>query len=512
MKIALGYLFSALYVGLCLLAALGLGRLGVRREYSRKAVHILVGLEWWILAYFFGPGGHTFAVCLIFTALLFLDDRRRLIRAMSSDGENAHGTVLYGVSMTVMAAVSWIAPATFLPFGAAVVCTSLGDGLAGVVGMSVRRANPKIFRQKTLLGTLACLAVSFLSLLVFRAVSPFGLGIYECLAVAAFAALLELFTTHGFDNISLPLGVFALSTAFLFLPGTPRYLCAILLSPAVIGIVSEKKILTPAATAAAFLMDLCVTAAFADPGFLLLLLFLAGGALTDRLRTAFHSRRGKRRAARIGERIGGASEHIAPLPDRDEDESASGARGVRRVLANGALPTLLAVASLILTAAGVSVPDGLLPLLYLSAVAEAFADTCASAFGALAGRAYDPFRRAFVPKGISGGMSLPGTAAALAASLLLPALALAFGFVGWRQALAAAVCAFLGTLLDSLLGSLLQVKYRCRVCHALTEKRSHCGLPSEYERGAKRIDNSAVNLLSECASLLLALAAFLLIL
>ena len=96
-RIALGYPIAVLYVALCVGVACLLSRCGLPRPYTRKTVHILVGFEWVILAAFFGAGIHTLLVSLLFTALLALDARKKLLAPLSSDGGTARGTVYYGL-------------------------------------------------------------------------------------------------------------------------------------------------------------------------------------------------------------------------------------------------------------------------------------------------------------------------------------------------------------------------------------------------------------------------------
>ena len=67
---------------------------------------------------------------------------------------------------------------------------------------------------------------------------------------------------------------------------------------------------------------------------------------------------------------------------------------------------------------------------------------------------------------------------------------------------------FLQSIADSALGSLVQVKYRCRVCGAVTEKKRHCDAETEYHSGVKWINNNAVNLISSVIITALAAAFY----
>lgn len=126
-------------------------------------------------------------------------------------------------------------------------------------------------------------------------------------------------------------------------------------------------------------------------------------------------------------------------------EAASG-RSASQVIAN------LGVAALIAALA----PDGW-KVLALAAMAEAAADTSSSEIGlAFPGKTVLITTWKSVPPGMDGAISLHGTAAAL---LVAAGLALAgqlLGLVSAHHAVAVIYAGFLGTLVDSLLGALLE--------------------------------------------------------
>ena len=131
------------------------------------------------------------------------------------------------------------------------------------------------------------------------------------------------------------------------------------------------------------------------------------------------------------------------------------------------------------------------------AIGGCFVDSLSSDVGVLSrAKPYDPLKRRHVESGISGGMSRLGTAAALIGSALIGlCTALALRLTAAEGLLVFALV-FLQTLVDTVLGSAVQVKFSCPVCGCVTENKEHCGKPAAYLSGVRFIDNNWVNALS----------------
>ena len=472
-----GYLFGILYGLVCLVLAFVLYKLGLAKKYTRKVVHILVGFEWVILYHFLGAGIHFLAVCIFFTLLLIVAHKGKLMPMISSEGENSPGTVYYGVAMTGVATVGMFLPEIMLPFGIGIMCTSIGDGLAGVVGQLIANHNPKVYREKTLFGSIANLLASFASALVLSALYGMGLNVWECLAIATLSLGLELVVGHGLDNIAITWGVTAFAYLLMYHSTVLGYAVPILATPFVIAFVLEKRALTGWGTVGAVLMDIIVSIAFGNFGFIILASFFFGSVIVDKI---------KNRAKNRG---------------RNDISAKGDHRDLVQVIANGLVPTVAACAFIL------SDGNPVFAVAYVAALAEALADTVASGLGVFSNGTFDVFRWRKCEKGISGGMSVVGTVSALVASALVPALAVALtsSAFGFTYFWVAAVSAFLGTLVDSLLGSLIQVKYRCPVCSALTERTEHCETKTERASGLSFVDNDVVNVIGGFASAILAI-------
>lgn len=473
-----GYIFGIGYAAVCLVLSMLLYKLGLEKRYTRKVVHILVGFEWVILYHFMGAGVHFLAVCIIFLLLLSIAYKGKLMPMIASDSDNAPGTVYYAVAMTGVAAIACFAPAVMLPFGIGVMCTSLGDGLAGVVGQSITKHNPKIYENKSLFGTLANVLISALSAFAVASCYSLELGIVSCIFVGILSAELELITPYGLDNVSVTWGTTAFAYALAYVDNVEKYVIPVLLSPIIIMLARSKRALTTDGIIAAIVLDVAVTWAFGTAGFIVLCIFLGGSVAIDKIK--------KRHRASIGSDLG----------------TKGDCRDYMQVAANGLVAFVAAVALILTENAIFTVP-------FVASMAEAFADTAASGIGAFAKKTYDPFRLRKCEAGLSGGMSVIGTLASLIAAMLITVIAYLTGklALGFKEVVIILISSFLGAVLDSLLGSIAQAKYKCPMCGKISEGKEHCTISAKPYSGLEIIDNDVVNLLS--GAFAAALATFL---
>ncbi len=130
-------------------------------------------------------------------------------------------------------------------------------------------------------------------------------------------------------------------------------------------------------------------------------------------------------------------------------QTHGGRRGARNALANCGVALLCALLA-------ASTSSAAFVTAYVAALGAAFADTAESEVGQLARsapRLITTLRK--VPQGTDGAVSLPGTLAGLIAAALTALLGLALGLVaGPAVAFFVAGAAFLGTVVDSLVGAL----------------------------------------------------------
>ena len=212
--ILLGYILTFGWVFLVLGLTLVLKKkTGADDEVSRKIVHICVAFAYIPMYFCFGATWHLVVPPAVFIVLNAVSYRRGTFAAMerTDESKKSLGTVYYAVSMTVMAALCLASPRCFPCYAMGLFCMALGDGFAPIFG-AIRRGNRRIYKQRTLYGSISVFALCLAVVAAVSALFRVGLPFWAMLVIALAATGLELVSPRGLDNLTLPLGVFLLST------------------------------------------------------------------------------------------------------------------------------------------------------------------------------------------------------------------------------------------------------------------------------------------------------------
>lgn len=496
----LGVALSGAYVAAVLALSSLLARRGASAEGTRKIVHIGLGGWWAVASWFFTSAWWAAALPALFIAVNYYAYRKQRLSFMArEEGEDTPGTVYYAVSLAVLALYAFGIGAPYV--GAlGVFCMAFGDGFAAVAGKRFgRRRIAAAGGGKSYVGSAVMLGASFLSCAAVLLVpAPLGggfagggasgwlaaLGIAVVLAVAA--TLFELFSADGLDNLFVPLGATALYVA-LFLPGAPfaSVLAGVALSGAVAVASLRMRLLTKPGALGAVVVGALAFGIGGWPLWLLLMWFFGSSNVAAKLMA--------RRAAKRG----GASAR----------RGHGGPRKLRQVLANS-VPFL--ACALAYTVVG----NPWLLVLAVGALAASTADTWASEVGVYSRRPpVSILTRKPMQRGLSGGVSPLGLAATVVGAATSAFLAMllfrAFGYAvpnGLGAFLFIVACGVAGSLVDSVLGVLVQAKYRSSDApDAPLVETPPRGARAALVSGYAWVTNDAVNLMSGLAVVALGL-------
>jgi phytol kinase len=221
----LALLISFIYVFIVLGLAEGLRKaFHLEAEFTRKVVHVGVGMWSWGTAVLFQNKWFAIIPPAVFVVLNYISYRRGVFQAMELKDRSNLGTVYFPISFVAMILLffSLDDPARKGLFAAALMPMTWGDAFAAILGRTIGKHKYTFFKNtRSWEGTLAMLGLSFVSvwaaLLVFwkpgqpaMLVPVAGL---VALVTAVLATTVEAFSPWGLDNLLVP----AASAAGLFI-------------------------------------------------------------------------------------------------------------------------------------------------------------------------------------------------------------------------------------------------------------------------------------------------------
>ncbi len=141
-------------------------------------------------------------------------------------------------------------------------------------------------------------------------------------------------------------------------------------------------------------------------------------------------------------------------------------------------------------------------------LAGSLSDTLSSTIGVVSNKCFDCITFKKGTPGLSGNISLLGIGGGLLGALIIACIYYYLVDLNYHSYLLITLIGLLGSLVDSIIGSLFQVKYQCKNCGVLTESRKHCGVVSKKIKGFKNIDNNIVNFLESLIIFIIGLLFF----
>lgn len=463
------YLFVYLYLLLVMGGAFVVSKRFRNNEISRNIIHICAGWSWVLYKLFFPATIHPVLISCSFVLLTVATTKMKVRFVERENG--SLGTVYYNLSMLVMAVLGYHDPLRFDVFGVAMVCLCCGDAAANIIGS--RYGTRRIYKKKSMQGTLACFVACVLGMLILKGFFGVGLHVWEICSLAVLCAATELFA-GDYDNIAIPAVVYAAAYILLTGESLPHLLLSAAVGGFMFGISVKFRVLNLPASYLLFV--------------LIFVLYYFGGLKSYlSLMLLFCVIIGAEKCLR------GKTEKIFSSMNKEY-----GARNERQLIAN-CLTAVVAVA-----AYGITKSEMFL-VAYFATIAETFGDSAASDVGVLSkAEPLDICTFKPVPRGVSGGVSALGTGAALVICLYSGAIYLCVYGADLHGLLIILVSSFAGIMLDSVLGSKFQAQYQCGVCAKRTEQERHCQMPTKLVKGSRSLDNTRVNLICNVFSCVLA--------
>lgn len=197
-----GYIFTYLYIFLIIGFSTLIYKDG-KGNITRKIIHIGVAFYYFIAYKYFGSSIHVIIPPITFIIINYLSYKKELVKSMEE--EKSPGTIYYAISVFILALISYLKPDFYPYFGIGLMVMGLGDGLAPIFAGLIK--SKKIYKDKTLTGSLTVFVVSLIVVIVFNILFGLDLHIGKIIIISGCSLILELFGKKGLDNLTLPIGV-----------------------------------------------------------------------------------------------------------------------------------------------------------------------------------------------------------------------------------------------------------------------------------------------------------------
>ena len=183
------------------------------KEVSRKFIHILLGIWWFIAMYFFDNVIAAAFVPLTFVIINYISNKKDLISVMerNEDKKDGLGTVYYAISLFILSIITF-GPLKRPELGLiAVLIMSYGDGLAAVIGKNVESKKYKIGNsEKSVAGSATMFIITFTLVALYLALIASPFWFIKSLIASLIITVIEAVSIKGLDNITVPILSFIL--------------------------------------------------------------------------------------------------------------------------------------------------------------------------------------------------------------------------------------------------------------------------------------------------------------
>lgn len=204
----LGSLIALVYILLLLGSAEFLRhRRGYSSDFTRKVIHIGVGMLAWAVPFLFDEPWLFIAACILFMIIDFLDWRFGFLSSMSSSNPSNLGTVYFPLAAAVVVYIFWDTPPIMV---AALMPLAWGDGLAPVIGKRFGRHTFTVKGNvRSLEGSIgffiATVFTTWLALWIIPGMPEITAlqALPPALIVGFFTAIVEAVTIWGLDNLTV---------------------------------------------------------------------------------------------------------------------------------------------------------------------------------------------------------------------------------------------------------------------------------------------------------------------
>lgn len=219
MRNLFGIIASIVYIVLVFLGGKLFEKSG--KEASRKFIHIMLA-NWWIIAMVFFDNVWSAALLpFLFVIINYASYKFNIIKVMEreegEENKDSLGTVYYAISLLILALITFGPLKNPLIGLCGIAVMGYGDGLAAVIGQSVKSKKFKIANNtKSVAGCLTMFIVTLMILSGFYVYTNVSYWLIKSIFIAVLLTIVEAVSIKGTDNLTVPLLTSGLAFLLLY--------------------------------------------------------------------------------------------------------------------------------------------------------------------------------------------------------------------------------------------------------------------------------------------------------
>lgn len=204
----IGLIVSIIFIGMIIGSAKIFEKSG--KEASRKYIHIMLSNWWFIAMIFFDNWIWASILPAIFIVINYMSYKNGIIKVMERDKKDKNkdslGTVYYAISLLILTITTFgILDNPFIGL-CGILVMGYGDGLAAVLGKSIKSRVFKIRgNKKSIIGSFTMFVVTLLIVSSFLNYANSAYIILKSIGIAAIVTVIEMISRKGTDNLTVPL-------------------------------------------------------------------------------------------------------------------------------------------------------------------------------------------------------------------------------------------------------------------------------------------------------------------
>jgi len=441
----------------------------VKGFITRKFLHFSIGFLLILSPYFFNNNLVPIIISILFTIVNLILIKFNIFKSIHYTKNKNYGTLFYPIAYLILCLFWW--EKTFV-FQLSLCILTVSDSFASIIGNIFPNSKTFILwkDKKSINGTIAMAISSFFlvgfGLLIstdFIQQNPFSNLLFISFFVALISTLSESISINGSDNFSIPIfSAISIDLAHKIVLEnsifqTIMWICFLGIS---CYFFSRISLLKKNGSITAFLMGI-ILFSIAKWQFLIpISIFFLTSSLLSKISLYFFN--------------------------KNKKESN---RDLTQVLCNGITPLFFSILWFYTS-------KELFFFSFLASISAVNSDTWATEIGSLSKKkpfnSINYFKK--INKGESGGITLFGIIGAILGSIITSF----FSIKDIKILILVSISGFLACYFDSILGSTLQGKFKCKKCKKKNEIGFHCNETSELIHGFKIFTNNFVNFL--CSS------------